>query len=176
MQSQDRFRKDYQFGPVQQPVWKHIQAMPDHLAKPGAYVGTACDELDPDLELERDWLASSLRCFLDDGCDNNSPKQQAQYRLPTYRWLVMIDCFLRSRTTQGLEAFSSPQTANAAAKLLSASESVLYRAVLIEKWWIRDARTCCGAWPWIFLVGVLQMIGLRLEVHSTFAMVSLGDV
>jgi hypothetical protein len=82
-------------------VWKHIQVMPDHLAKPGAYVGTA-DELDPDLELERAWLASSLRCFLDDGCDNNSPKQQAQYRLPTYWWLVMIGCFLRSRTTQGL--------------------------------------------------------------------------
>ena len=88
----------------------------------------------------------------------------------------MIDCFLRSRTTQGLEAFSSPQTANAAAKLLSASESVLYRAVLIEKWWIRDARTCCGAWPWSFLVDVLQMIGLGLEVYPTFATDSLEDV
>ena len=52
------------------------QGMPDHLAKPGAYAGTPSDQADAELELERGWLASSLRCFLDDGCESNAPNRE----------------------------------------------------------------------------------------------------
>ena len=129
--------------------------MPDHLAKPGAYAGTAHDQDDSDLEHERAWLGSSLRCFLDDGCENNAPKQETQYRLPAYWWLVLIDCFVLARTTQGSEALSSPQTARAAAKLLSAAEALLHRAILVEK--SRSSR-----WPfrWLGLLGDQCSVGV----------------
>ena len=113
--------------------------MPDHLAKPGACAGTPSDQADAELELERGWLASSLRCFLDDGRESNAPKREALYRLPTSWWLVLVDCFLRARTTQGLEAFSSPQTAGAAAKLCR-----MQKRCRIEPFFLRSAETRGG--------------------------------
>ena len=121
-----------------------VQVMPDHLARPGAYAGTPCDQEDAELELERGWLASSLRCFLDDGCKSNAPKKETQYRLPAWCCLVLKDCFLRACTTQGLEGFTSPQTASAAAPLLSDAEALMHRASLFEK--CRSSR-----WPFQWL-------------------------
>lgn len=128
------------------------QVMPDLLAKPGAYAGTPSDQADAELELERGWLASSLRCFLDDGCESNARKREALHKVPTYWWLVLIDCFLRARTTQGLEVFSSPQTAGAAAKLLSDAEALLHRPIFFEK--CRSSR-----WPF-------QWLGLPVDQCS----------
>ena len=71
------FRDDLRFGLISKP-----DCLPDHLANPGTYAGSPCDQEDAELKLERGWLASSLQCFLDDGCESNAPKKETQYRLP----------------------------------------------------------------------------------------------
>ncbi len=73
------------------------------------------------LEYDRAWLASGTRCIIDD-TDADPGKIQREHRLPTLWWLAMIDTFLRGRTTQGLEAFSSKETADAVRKLCKKTE------------------------------------------------------
>ena len=57
-----------------------------------------------------------------------------------------------SRTRQGLEAFSYPQSAGAAAKLLSDAETPLHRTVFFEK---------CRSSRWLF-----QWLGLPVDQCS----------
>ena len=45
--------------------WVKTQVLPDHLSKPGPYVGTADAGDSIELYMERDWLGSCLRCFVD---------------------------------------------------------------------------------------------------------------
>ena len=118
--------------------------MPDHLSRPGPSAYTTPDEADAELTLEKAWLASSIRCFLDDGCGDKSPKAEVQYRLPTCWWLVMVDSVLRSRTGQGLEAFSSHATVDEVRKLLTDKQVECLPASLQDL--CRSAR-----WPWQWL-------------------------
>ena len=101
------------------------QVMPDHLAKPGACASTPSDQADAELELERGWLASSLRCFLDDGCESNAPKREALYRLPTYWWLVLIDCFLEAAQRRAWKL------------------SVPHRQLVLQQNFCRMQKRCC---------------------------------
>ena len=96
--------------------------MPDHLARAetadNGLAAAAASEKDPDLQLERAWLASCIRLFVD--CDITAKEQPkpGKFRLATYWWLVTLDTVLRQYTTQGLEAFASQDTAIAVEALL----------------------------------------------------------
>ena len=87
------------------------QVLPDHLPRPPTYcldaAGDEAEEAEDD-QLYRQWLSSSIRCWLDsdgykDAAQAESPPKL--YRLSTYWWLVMYDGSLRGRTSQGLKAF-----------------------------------------------------------------------
>jgi hypothetical protein len=126
--------------------------MPDHLSKPGPFSGTAVGTEDLELEHDRAWLSSSIRCFVEELIDDTTPKFQNDYRLPTYWWLVCLDNVLTSRCTQGLEAFSTKETVSAVVKLWTSAESAAYAA---------DAKKFCKSsrWPW-------QWLGLPLDQCS----------
>jgi hypothetical protein len=86
--------------------------MPDHLLRPDHFSGCEGDG-DAELALERAWLASSIRAFIDPLSSEPLPKRQPQYRLATCWLLFMINTVQKQKTTQGLETFSSAETVDA---------------------------------------------------------------
>ena len=68
--------------------------------------------MDEDEKDYRERLSSSIRCYLDADVDNvtSGSDQPTMYRLPDFWFLVTADGSLRIRSSQGLEAFASPET------------------------------------------------------------------
>jgi hypothetical protein len=84
--------------------------MPDHLPRPDGFQGDTSDDVEKALENEQEWLRSNIRAFVDMGSSEPLPKREKQYRLSAYWFLVLVDCVLRARCSQGLEAFLSKET------------------------------------------------------------------
>ena len=147
--------------------------MPDYLPKPSTFVGEISPHDEEEERAHKEWLSSSIRCFLDSEAVQDTKAPSKLYRVTTYWWLVMMDDAFRGRTTQGWEAFSSPQTLQAVKQLLGAQASLQYLA---------DAATLLKSsrfpWQWCAVpldqcsvgmcgVGFLKKV-LRLYIEPVF--------
>lgn len=96
--------------------------MPDYLSSAAPCPGTTAaaeNGLDEDDKLEKAWLGSCIRVFIDDDrMPHAAPPKPSKHRLSTYWWCVCLDDYLRQQTTQGCEAFASPSTVPAIDALL----------------------------------------------------------
>ncbi len=92
-------------------------------------------DADEELKLERAWLASCTRCFIDQDLRPKIEPKPEKHRLATYWWLVALDGLLREKTSQGLEAFSSPGTLEAVKRLLGKDATEQFLA----EWHLQDS-------------------------------------
>ena len=78
--------------------------LPDWLRRTEDYKGDQeAEAADPDLQAEREWLASAVRCFLSEGAEGNYKNRPQKYRQAAYWWLLMLDTFLFIRSGAGLD-------------------------------------------------------------------------
>ena len=128
--------------------WNFAKVMPDHLPKTALFVGEDDSEDSAELREEREWLASSIRGFVGDESGGAAPKHEKQHRLSCYWWLIMLDQIIRQVTGQGLEQFSSPESAAATAKAgegrtkLKEDEILWFQRLMVSKRF---------AWQWLGL-------------------------
>ena len=100
---------------------------------------------DPEIQQYREWMSSVLRMYVEDGSSTRAakPKQPKRVRLTTYWWMLMLNTFLLRMLGEGLESFSSDETAEAV-RQMSDKSPLLYLASLAER--CRSKR-----WPWRWL-------------------------
>ena len=103
--------------------------LPDWLSRGTPPYGTVeyntCN--DPDLDAERAWLSSNVRCFLENTLlHGRGEARPEQCRVATYWWLVMLETVIRHKTGAGLEQVGSPETATACLQILGDAATVGY--------------------------------------------------
>ena len=122
--------------------------LPGHLARAAPPFGTLAAQDgndDAELKLERAWLSSSIRCFVDQEIVPKGERKPAKHRLAAYRWPVAIGGVLRQLTSQGLEAFSSPATAAAAKMVLAGKMTQKFHAELETPKLLIAGQSQCGS-------------------------------
>ena len=50
--------------------------MPDHLPRPETFYGEAAEADDADTQQYKEWLSSSIRCFVDNSCFQDVKKPE----------------------------------------------------------------------------------------------------
>ena len=127
-------------------LWSEFLVFPDWLPRGEPSWGSSQVLSDPDLEAERAWLASCIRCWVDDELEA-FPAFKKDYRLPTFWWLIMLDTVVRQKTGHGLEQFSSPHTAAACMKILGDDADADYAVLAPQKFRpVRSELQWIGVW------------------------------
>ena len=118
--------------------------LPDWLAHTKSFAGDDVDG-DPEMQQYREWMSSVLRMYVEDGSSTRAakPKQPKRVRLTTYWWMLMLNTFLLRMLGEGLESFSSDETAEAV-RQMSDKSPLSYLASLAE-------RCKSKRWPWRWL-------------------------
>ena len=146
-----------------------LTVMPDWLRAKAPYQGdnvslSLDDAPDLELQMEKDWLASSIRMFTEVDVEvGHKPENPYCYRSATGWLCVLLDTFLFIRTCgmAGLEAFSTKGTADAARRHSTTGADKVYLDQLYELCTSRFAfqrlGVCLDQWS----VGVCAMYWLR---------------
>ena len=66
--------------------------------------------MDSEEHMYKEWLESTVRCFLEQGSECRLKKAPQKHRLSAYYWLLAVNTSLVNMVQVGLEAFMSQET------------------------------------------------------------------
>lgn len=95
----------------------------------------------PQVQLEREWWESAIRCFMSEGSEGSCQNRLSKFRLAAYYWALLLNTSLVNVVGRGLEAFGSKETLPAAAEMMTNDDDPAFLQ--------RLQGMMSGPWRWI---------------------------